>query len=135
MTLTIDLIESGALSLLQDMERLNLIRVTPPAENDPVRQIHGSKQALLDRKTAAEEMNRIRKFVEDMNYQPPSCELTDSLKEAIRRAQTETQARECQRMLDLLPAIDAIFDNDEGVRIIREMRNEWDRPIPAAGDG
>jgi hypothetical protein len=30
MTLTIDLINTGALSLLQDMERLNLIRVTPP---------------------------------------------------------------------------------------------------------
>jgi hypothetical protein len=29
MTLTIDLIDSGALKLLQDMERLNLIRVNP----------------------------------------------------------------------------------------------------------
>jgi hypothetical protein len=29
-TLTIDLIDSGALSLLRDMERLNLIRVNPP---------------------------------------------------------------------------------------------------------
>jgi hypothetical protein len=29
MTLTIDLINSGALNLLQDMERLNLIRVNP----------------------------------------------------------------------------------------------------------
>ncbi|MDR2740231.1 MAG: hypothetical protein LBB68_10440 [Treponema sp.] len=30
MTLTVDLIDSGALSLLRDMERLNLIRVTSP---------------------------------------------------------------------------------------------------------
>jgi hypothetical protein len=30
MTITIDLIDSGALSLLRDMERLNLIRVNPP---------------------------------------------------------------------------------------------------------
>jgi hypothetical protein len=30
MTLTIDLIDSGALSLLRDMEHLNLIRVNPP---------------------------------------------------------------------------------------------------------
>jgi hypothetical protein len=30
MTLTIDLIDSGALNLLQDMERLNLIRVNSP---------------------------------------------------------------------------------------------------------
>jgi hypothetical protein len=33
MTLTIDLIDSGALKLLQDMERLNLIRVNSPAKN------------------------------------------------------------------------------------------------------
>jgi hypothetical protein len=33
MTLTVDLIDSGALSLLRDMERLNLIRVNPPAKN------------------------------------------------------------------------------------------------------
>jgi hypothetical protein len=32
MTLTIDLIESGALKLLRDMEELNLIRVNPPEE-------------------------------------------------------------------------------------------------------
>ncbi|MDR1178082.1 MAG: hypothetical protein LBK64_04570 [Spirochaetaceae bacterium] len=30
MTLTIDLIDSGALKLLRDMESLNLIRVNPP---------------------------------------------------------------------------------------------------------
>jgi hypothetical protein len=30
MTLTIDLIDTGALNLLRDMERLNLIRVNPP---------------------------------------------------------------------------------------------------------
>jgi hypothetical protein len=30
MTLTIDLIDSGALNLLRDMERRNLIRVNPP---------------------------------------------------------------------------------------------------------
>jgi hypothetical protein len=29
-TLTIDLIDTGALNLLRDMERLNLIRVNPP---------------------------------------------------------------------------------------------------------
>jgi hypothetical protein len=29
-TLTVKLIDSGALSLLRDMERLNLIRVNPP---------------------------------------------------------------------------------------------------------
>jgi hypothetical protein len=33
MTVTIDLIANGVLNLLQDMERLNLIRVNPPAEN------------------------------------------------------------------------------------------------------
>ena len=32
MTLTIDLINNGVLNLLQDMERLNLIRVNPPAQ-------------------------------------------------------------------------------------------------------
>ncbi|MDR1220965.1 MAG: hypothetical protein LBK73_15345 [Treponema sp.] len=30
MTITIDLIDSGVLNLLRDMERLNLIRVNPP---------------------------------------------------------------------------------------------------------
>jgi hypothetical protein len=35
MTLTVDLIDSGALSLLQDMERLNLIRVNPPEKTAP----------------------------------------------------------------------------------------------------
>jgi hypothetical protein len=32
MTITIDLIDNGVLALLQDMERLNLIRVNPPVE-------------------------------------------------------------------------------------------------------
>jgi hypothetical protein len=32
MTITIDLIDNGVLSLLRDMERLNLIRVNPPTE-------------------------------------------------------------------------------------------------------
>jgi hypothetical protein len=32
MTLTIDLIDNGVLNLLQDMERLNLIRVNPSAK-------------------------------------------------------------------------------------------------------
>jgi hypothetical protein len=36
MTLTIDLIDSGALNLLRDMERLNLIRLNPPV-NDNIR--------------------------------------------------------------------------------------------------
>ena len=35
MTLTIDLIDTGVINLLQDMERLNLIRVQFPAENHP----------------------------------------------------------------------------------------------------
>jgi hypothetical protein len=131
MTLTIDLVESGALSLLRDMERLNLIRVNPPAGTGAVQQTD-SKKAPLDRKTAAEEMSRIRKLVEGMNYQPLGCDITGSLKEAIRRASTETQACEYQRMLDLLPAIDAVFDNDEGVRIVRKMRDEWDKTKPAA---
>jgi hypothetical protein len=34
-TLTVDLINSGALNLLRDMERLNLIRVNLPEENAP----------------------------------------------------------------------------------------------------
>ncbi|MDR1286749.1 MAG: hypothetical protein LBK08_03985 [Treponema sp.] len=33
MTLTIDLIDSGALNLLRDLERLNLIRVNLPAND------------------------------------------------------------------------------------------------------
>ncbi|MDR1174158.1 MAG: hypothetical protein LBK83_01640 [Treponema sp.] len=82
----------------------------------------------LDRETAREEMNRIRKLVEGMDYQPPSCDITDSLKEAIRRASTEADVREYRRMLDLLPRIIEILDNDEGVRIQRKMRAEWDSP-------
>jgi hypothetical protein len=35
MTLTVDLIDSGALSLLRDMERRNLIRVNPPEKTAP----------------------------------------------------------------------------------------------------
>jgi hypothetical protein len=35
MTVTIDLIDSGALNLLWDMERLNLIRVNPPEKTAP----------------------------------------------------------------------------------------------------
>ena len=35
MTLTVDLIDSAALDLLLDMERSNLIRVTPPENTDP----------------------------------------------------------------------------------------------------
>jgi hypothetical protein len=34
MTLTIDLIDSGALKLLRDMEHLNLIRVNPPVDDN-----------------------------------------------------------------------------------------------------
>jgi hypothetical protein len=38
-TLTIDLIDSGALSLLRDMERLNLIRINSPEEPAPAPEI------------------------------------------------------------------------------------------------
>jgi hypothetical protein len=36
MTLTVDLINSGALDLLRDMERLNLIRVNSTEKNTPL---------------------------------------------------------------------------------------------------
>jgi hypothetical protein len=131
MTLSIDLVESGALNLLRDMERLNLIRVNSPVTGNAESARAGEK-ALLDRRTAGEEMYRIRKLVESMDYQPPSCDITDSLKEAIRRASTEADAREYQRMLDLLPLIVEILDTDEGVRIQHNMRAEWDYAEPAA---
>ena len=131
MTLSIDLVESGALNLLRDMERLNLIRVNSPVTGNAESARAGEK-ALLDRRTAGEEMYRIRKLVESMDYQPPSCDITDSLKEAIRRASTEADVREYQRMLDLLPIIVEILDNDEGVRIQHNMRAEWDYAEPAA---
>jgi hypothetical protein len=51
MTLTIDLIESGALNLLRDMERLNLIRVNPPA-NDNAGLAVEEKKTPPDRSTA-----------------------------------------------------------------------------------
>jgi hypothetical protein len=137
MTLTIDLIETGALSLLRDMERLNLIRVNPPASGNTEYAAAG-EGTPLDRGAAVEEMSRIRKLAESMDYQPPSCDITDSLKEAIRRASTEAEVREYRRMLDLLPRITEILDNDEGVKAQRKMRAEWDRPWdytePAAGN-
>jgi hypothetical protein len=42
-TFTIDLINSDALSLLLDMERMGLIRVTPPEETAPVPEAGFSK--------------------------------------------------------------------------------------------
>jgi hypothetical protein len=51
MTLTIDLIDSGALNLLRDMERLNLIRVNPPA-HDHTRLAAAEGKTLPDRGTA-----------------------------------------------------------------------------------
>jgi hypothetical protein len=127
MTVTIDLVDSGALSLLRDMERLNLIRVNSP-ENSAAETEAAGEKTPLDRRTAEGEINRIRKLVEGMDYQPPSCDIADSLKEAIRRAATEAEVREYRRMLDLLPVIFKILDNDEGVRIQRNMRAEWDGP-------
>jgi hypothetical protein len=124
-TLTIDLVDSGALSLLRDMERRNLIRVNPPA-GGATEIAAAEKKTLPDRGTAEKEMNRIRKLVEGMDYQPPSCDIADSLKEAIRRASTEADAREYRRMLDMLPVIFEILDNDEGVRSQRKIRAEWD---------
>jgi hypothetical protein len=48
MTLTIDLIDSGALNLLRDLERLNLIRVNPP-ENDDIRIVMEREETYLSR--------------------------------------------------------------------------------------
>jgi hypothetical protein len=127
MTLTIDLVDSEALCLLRDMERLNLIRVNPP-ENSNTKIAAAEEKTPLDRRMAEDEINRIRKLVEGMDYQPPSCDITDSLKEAIRRASTEAEVREYRRMLDLLPVIFEILDNDEGVKFQRNMRDEWDEP-------
>jgi hypothetical protein len=127
MTLTIDLVDSGALNLLRDMERRNLIRVNSPVTGN-AEIARAGERTPLDRRTAGEEMNRIRKLVEGMDYQPPSCDIADSLQEAIRRASTEADVREYRRMLDLLPLIIEILDNDEGVKIQHAMRAEWDRP-------
>jgi hypothetical protein len=44
MTLTIDLINSGALNLLRDMERLNLIRVNPPVKTGMVPEVRFSER-------------------------------------------------------------------------------------------
>jgi hypothetical protein len=127
MTLTIELVDSGALNLLRDMERLNLIRVNSPATGNAEFARAGEKTPL-DRRTAGEEMNRIRKLAEGMDYQPPSCDIAGSLKEAIRRASTEADVQEYRRMLDWLPLIIEILDNDEEVKIQHAMRAEWDRP-------
>jgi hypothetical protein len=48
MTLTIDLIDSGALNLLRDMERRNLIRVNPPAD-DNIRIVREKEETYLSR--------------------------------------------------------------------------------------
>jgi hypothetical protein len=46
MTLTIDLIDNGVLNLLQDMERLNLIRVNPPAKASAAQDRRETGQSL-----------------------------------------------------------------------------------------
>jgi hypothetical protein len=51
MTLTIDLINSGAISLLRDMESLNLIRVNPP-ENTAAAPEGGLSGRALSRRFA-----------------------------------------------------------------------------------
>jgi hypothetical protein len=56
MTLTIDLIDSGTLNLLRDMERLNLIRVNPPAHDNAG--IMGERKTSPGRSTAEKKDTR-----------------------------------------------------------------------------
>jgi hypothetical protein len=58
MTLTIDLIDSGALNLLRDMERLNLIRVNPPAHDNT--RIVATEKTPLSRGDTAEKKDTQR---------------------------------------------------------------------------
>jgi hypothetical protein len=66
MTLTIDLIDNGVLNLLQDMERLNLIRVNPPTRVPATHNHRETSQSLCGAaKDSKLTMERFRQMQEE----------------------------------------------------------------------
>jgi hypothetical protein len=69
MTVTIDLIDNGVLNLLQDMERLNLIRVNPPVEK-PVAFKNTLREGRADNPTPlTDRLSGILSHAKDMSPQ------------------------------------------------------------------
>jgi hypothetical protein len=86
---------------------------------------------ILDSKTAAMEMNRIRKVVEESGIHTPSHDVEGVLEELIRQAKTETQCKEYRRMLDILPAIDAARERERPESIkawLKQREEDWADP-------
>ncbi|MDR3341718.1 MAG: hypothetical protein LBT14_02830 [Treponema sp.] len=90
---------------------------------------------VLDSKTAAREMNRIRKVVEESDIHTPSHDVEGVLEELIRQAKTEAQTQEYRRMLDILPAIDAARKRNipESLKPwLKQREEDWADPWEAA---
>jgi hypothetical protein len=90
---------------------------------------------VMDGKTAAREMNRIRKVVEDLPCYPGIYDVKGTLEEAARRTGDSAEAAGYRRMLDILPAIDAARERDRPESIkawLKQREEDWADPWEVA---
>jgi N-methylhydantoinase A/oxoprolinase/acetone carboxylase beta subunit len=125
---TLEDIWAALMELRRQVQSLQEAAGTIPAAVVP-------EPVILDKKTAAMEMNRIRKVVEESGIHTDSHDVAGVLEELIRQAQTEAQAAEYRRMLDLLPAIDAARERNRPESIkawLKQREEDWADPWEAA---
>jgi hypothetical protein len=127
---TLENIWAALLELRRQVEALQESRPTGPVPAAIV-----PEPVILDKKTAAMEMNRIRKVVEESDIHTDSHDVTGVLEELVRQAKTEAEAAEYRRMLDLLPAIDAARERNRPESIkawLKQREEDWADPWEAA---
>jgi hypothetical protein len=109
MTLTIDLVDSGALKLLHDLESLNLIRVNSPPKTAAETSEPGGQETLSP-------------------YTPDPFPALEELKAGARRKTAERFAEMERTGVDPLARFAGRLKNvfpEDGMEYQRRMRDEW----------
>jgi hypothetical protein len=128
MTLTIDLIDNGVLTLLQDMERLNLLRVNPPAESSaPDKAVAALNAEIAGNPPDFSEFCCLCDEAKKLNI-PHLYTCEEIFDEAAKRTQGP-EAIDYKRKAKRIRYYSSHRELwDETTRMIREMRDEWDDP-------
>ena len=119
MTVTVDLINDQAINLLRDMERLNLLRVKDPMEDE----------APLSKHFCVPTEEEAR------SWREPLIKNDTRLREILEAAAEKAKARKKDPFLGSLQRWHGVLKNSKAwgkdvdvVAKIRAMRDEWDDP-------
>jgi hypothetical protein len=126
MTLTIDLIDSGAIKLLRELERLNLIRVNPP-ENTAAPEGGLSERSAGALHLSAEKYAEVSTSgVQELPllYRPEPFPTIEELKAEAATRFAEMERTGVDPLAQFAGSLKDVFPED-GLEYQRKMRDEW----------